>query len=234
MDKRKFLCVIPARGGSKGIPHKNIKELNGKPLILYSIEVARQIFNDDDICVTTDDKQIIAVVEKCGLRVPFVRPSHLATDHASSQDVIIHALDFYEQNNRFYDGILLLQPTSPFRLKRHIEEALNLYVDDCDMVVSVREASANPYFNLFEEDTSGYLHISKGEEKYTRRQDAPPVWEYNGSIYIMNCNSLKTMIMSDFPRIIKYPMENIYSIDIDVSLDWIIAEELIKKKMIMF
>ena len=233
MNNRKILCVIPARGGSKGIPHKNIKDLNGKPLITYTIDIARQILNDDDICVTTDNQQIIDVVEKQGLKVPFIRPSHLATDQAATQDVLIHALDFYEQKGQLYDIILLLQPTSPFRLKRHLEEAINLYTDNCDMVVSVREASANPYYNLFEEDEFGYLHISKGKGNFTRRQDAPTVWEYNGSIYVINSKSLKTSKISNFPHKIKYQMENIYSLDIDAPLDWIIAEELIKKKTII-
>ena len=228
MNDRKILCVIPARGGSKGIPYKNIKELNGKPLICYSIDVAREIFKDEDICVTTDDQQIIDVVEKYGLHIPFVRPSYLATDQATTQDVLKHALDFYEKKGLLYDAILLLQPTSPFRLKRHLEEAINMYTDNCDMVVSVKESSANPYYNLFEEDGFGHLHISKGKGNYTRRQDAPKVWEENGSIYVINSQSLKTLKISDFPRKIKYPMENIYSVDIDGSLDWAIAEELSK------
>jgi len=228
MNNKKILCVIPARGGSKSIPYKNIKDLNGKPLIAYTIDVARQIFDDDDICVTTDDEKIIETVKKIGLDVPFIRPSHLATDHATTQDVLKHALNFYEQKGLFYDIVLLLQPTSPFRLKQHIEEAISLYKDDYDMVVSVKKTSANPYYVLFEEDESGYLHISKGKGNFTRRQDAPTVWEYNGSIYVINSRSLKQYNMSDFLRKIKYPMEDIYSIDIDNPLDWIIAEELIK------
>jgi N-acylneuraminate cytidylyltransferase len=230
MNDKKILCIIPARGGSKGLPGKNIKPLNGKPLIAYTIDIARQIFNDEDICVTTDDNKIIDVVENCGLQVPFVRPLHLATDQATSQDVLRHALDFYEQKEQFYDAILLLQPTSPFRLKRHLEEAIQLYTDNCDMVVSVKEASANPYYNLFEEDEFNYLHVSKGSGKFTRRQDAPIVWEYNGSIYVINAHSLKEYEISDFSCKIKYPMEDIYSIDIDTPLDWIIAEEILRKK----
>ena len=234
MNNNKILCVIPARGGSKGIPHKNIKELNGKPLITYSIDTARQVFHDEDICVTTDDQQIIQVVENYGLHVPFVRPFHLATDQAASQDVLLHALDFYEQKGLFYDVIMLLQPTSPFRLKRHLEEAICLYTDQCDMVVSVKEASANPYYNLFEADEAGNLHISKGKGLLTRRQDAPTVWEYNGSIYVINCQSLKTMRIADFPHKLKYPMEDRYSIDIDVPMDWMIAEEISSKKLLIY
>ncbi|MCL1938043.1 MAG: acylneuraminate cytidylyltransferase family protein [Candidatus Azobacteroides sp.] len=226
---KRILAIIPARGGSKGIPHKNIKELNGKPLIIYSIDIARQVFTDENICVTTDDQQIIDVVENYGLHVPFVRPAYLATDEATTHDVLMHALNFYEQKGIFYDIILLLQPTSPFRLKQHLEEAMDLYTDSFDMIVSVKEASANPYYNLFEEDEFGHLHVSKGNGKYTRRQDAPTVWEYNGSIYVINVKSLKGMKMSDFTRKKKYCMQDIYSIDIDTPLDWMIAEEFMKK-----
>jgi len=226
---KKILVVIPARGGSKGIPYKNIKNLNGKPLIIYSIDVARQLFEDNDICVSTDDKQIIETVENYGLRVPFIRPCELATDTATTQDVLKHALDFYEQKEQYYDIILLLQPTSPFRLKQHLEEAINLYTDDCDMVVSVKESSANPYYNLFEEDSFGYLQVSKGSGQLTRRQDAPCVWEYNGSIYVINCHSLRNRKMSDFSHRIKYPMDRFYSVDIDTELDWAVAEKLMEK-----
>ena len=195
---KNILCVIPARGGNKGIPNKNIKKLNGKPLIAYTIEVARQIFNNEDICVSTDEQQIMGIVESYGLQVPFVRPSYLATDIATTQDVLKHAVDFYERNGRFYEIVLLLQPTSPFRLKRHVQEAIELYREDCDMVVSVKASSSNPYYNLFEEDEFGNLHISKGNENFTRRQDAPKVWEYNGSIYVINTDSLKKYAISDF------------------------------------
>ena len=232
MNDKKILCVIPARGGSKGIPYKNIKKLNGKPLIIYSIEIARKIFEDTDICVTTDDQQIIDVIESCGMNVPFVRPQYLATDHATTQEVLKHALCFYEQKGLIYDIVLLLQPTSPFRLKRHIEEAISLYTNNCDMVVSVKEASANPYYNLFEENEFGYLYISKGSGDFTRRQDAPTVWEYNGSIYVINSKSLKNDEFNNFSRKIKYPMDNLYSIDIDTPLDWEIAEYLLKKGII--
>ena len=173
----KILVVIPARGGSKGIPHKNIKPLAGKPLIYYTIDVARQIVSDDDICVTTDNAEIIDCVENYGLKVPFVRPSELATDTASTYDVLLHALNFYEQQGKHYDAMLLLQNTSPFRTSDQVKEALKLYSNDIDMVVSVKECSANPYYCVFEENSEGFLNISKGKGNITRRQDAPKVYE---------------------------------------------------------
>lgn len=222
------LVIIPARGGSKGIPHKNIKPLAGKPLIEYTIDVARQVADDCDICVSTDDWDIINLVEKYGLKVPFVRPAHLATDTAGTYEVLLHALDFYESNGVFYDNILLLQNTSPFRKAGHVKEALALYNNDIDMVVSVTEVSANPYYNCFEEDENGYLHISKGDGSLTRRQDAPKCWEYNGAIYVINPESLKKMPLGKFTKRVKYVMDKIYSVDLDTPSDWIIAEAIIK------
>lgn len=222
------LVIIPARGGSKGIPHKNIKPLAGKPLIEYTIDVARHVADDCDICVSTDDWDIINLVEKYGLKVPFVRPAHLATDTAGTYEVLLHALEFYESNGVFYDNILLLQNTSPFRKAEHVKEALALYNNDIDMVVSVTEVSANPYYNCFEEDENGYLHISKGDGSLTRRQDAPKCWEYNGAIYVINPESLKKMPLGKFTKRVKYVMDKIYSVDLDTPSDWIIAEAIIK------
>ena len=111
----KTLVIIPARGGSKGIPHKNIRPLGGKPLICRAIDHARSVAADADICVSTDDPEIIRTVEDYGLHVPFVRPACLATDSCGTYEVLLHALDHYEQQGIHYDAIVLLQPTSPFR-----------------------------------------------------------------------------------------------------------------------
>lgn len=225
------LIIIPARGGSKGIPRKNIKPLAGKPLIEYTIDVARQIVSDKDICVSTDDKEIIRVVENYDLKVPFVRPACLATDTCSTYDVLLHALNFYENQGRFYDNIILLQTTSPFREARHVKEALSLYHPDIDMVVSVKETDSNPYYICFEENSEGMLYISKGDGHYIRRQDCPHVYEYNGAIYIINPDSLKKYALSQFRRRIKYVMDNEYSIDLDTMLDWQIAELILNNKL---
>lgn len=226
----KILTVIPARGGSKGIPHKNIKRLNGKPLMYYTIDCARAICDDEDICVSTDDVEIISVVEKYGLKVPFVRPAELATDTAGTYEVLLHALDFYEKQGKQYDVVLLLQNTSPFRTAEHVEEALKLYTPDVDMVVSVKECPANPYYCVFEEDCNGYLHVCKGEGNIFRRQDAPKVYEYNGAIYIMNAETLKTTHMHKMQKRVKYVMDDMSSFDLDTMWDWQLAEMIIKQE----
>lgn len=228
----KTLVVIPARGGSKGIPQKNIRLLNGKPLIEYTIDVARQIVDDKDICVSTDDEDIVGVVEDYGLKVPFMRPDYLATDAAGTYGVLLHALNFYEGKGHKYDNVLLLQTTSPFRLVTQVKEALSLYTSDIDMVVSVKSVSANPYYNCFEEDVEGFLHISKGEGDYIRRQDIPQAWEYNGAIYVINPESLKQVPLSKFKKRVKYVMDDIHSIDLDTMFDWHMAELILNNHLI--
>ena len=226
----KILVIIPARGGSKGIPHKNIKPLAGKPLIHYTIDVARQIVADEDICVSTDDSEIIQCVEEYGLKVPFVRPEELATDTAGTYEVLLHALNFYEQQGKQFDVVLLLQNTSPFRTANQVKEALALYQSDIDMVVSVKECSANPYYCVFEENQDGYLKICKGDGNITRRQDAPKVYVYTGAIYAINPQSLKQMPLNKFSRRIKYVMDEQSSLDLDTMNDWKMAELIISQK----
>lgn len=228
----KILVVIPARGGSKGIPHKNIKPLNGKPLIYYTIDVARQFTTDEDICVTTDDDEIINVVEDYGLNVPFKRPDYLATDTCGSNEVIQHAWKFFDDKGIHYDAVLLLQPTSPFRKVEFLKEAVALYDDSIDMVTSVKSAPCNPYYDGFEDNEEGLLTISKGDGTIERRQDAPKVWQLNGSIYVINAKSLMEKGLAHFTRIRKYAMPEVYSVDIDNPFDWKVAELVISEKML--
>jgi len=219
------IVIIPARGGSKGIPGKNIKELGGKPLIEHTIIEARKIFNDEDIIVSTDDREIKRIVEETGLKVPFLRPKKFATDEASTRDVILNVLDFFVDGRSNIDVVVLLQPTSPFRRSSHIQDALEIYKRNpmTDMIVSVKETSVNPYFLLFEEDNQGFLVKSKNGN-FTRRQDCPKVWEYNGAIYIINVSSIKKEEISEFQKVKKFVMDKLSSIDIDDEVDWMVAE----------
>lgn len=226
------LVIIPARGGSKGIPYKNIKELGGKPLICYSIDVARQLTTDENICITTDDDAIMKVVEDYGLKVPFKRPDYLATDTCGSNEVIQHAYQFYLNQGKQYDVILLLQPTSPFRRVEDVKGAIDLYDDNLDMVVTVKETVANPYYNCYEEDENGYLVVSKGDGKLVRRQDAPPAYEWNGAVYVINPKRLMEVGLSGLTKVKKYVMDDIHSIDLDTMFDWKVAELVLKEKLI--
>ncbi len=230
MEIRDTLFIIPARGGSKGLPRKNILPLAGKPLIHYTIDAARCVTDDENICVTSDDSEVIQIVESYGLKVPFVRPSELASDTAGSREVMLHAVDFYaNQLGISYSKICLLQPTSPLRTGQNIREAYALWHEDLDMVVSVRESRLNPYYNLFEEDGSGFLRKMK-IGNFTRRQDAPAVYEYNGAIYIMNVSILRAKYLDEFEKIQKYVMDEEMSLDIDTKYDLLKIEYFIKNE----
>jgi len=220
-----FLFLIPARGGSKGIPKKNIKELNGKPLIYYTIDAIKDIVPQENICVSSDDLEIIEKVEQYGINVPFVRPSEFSTDTSTLQDVIDHSLNYYKNKGKHFNGLVLLQPTSPLRNSQHVIETLALFSENIDLVVSVKITSANPYYILFEENQYGFLELSKNGN-FTRRQDCPVVYERNGAIYIYNLNGCYKAPK----RQIKYLMDENASVDIDNEFDWMLAEYLLSKQ----
>ncbi|MCM1076509.1 MAG: acylneuraminate cytidylyltransferase family protein [Bacteroides sp.] len=220
------LFIIPARGGSKGIPRKNIKELCGKPLINYSIEVARSIAPDSHIIVSTDDDEIREVAEATGLPVNYRRPESLGGDRTGSREVILDVMDWADNNGIEYDKVVLLQPTSPMRTVEDVTGCLKLYNDKTDMVVSVTEAACNPYYDCFETGADGTLMISKGDGHFTRRQDAPKAWQYNGAVYVINPDSIRKMALGEFPRRIPYEMPRSRSVDLDTPIDWMITETL--------
>lgn len=224
-----MLVVIPARGGSKRVPGKNIKELGGKPLIQYTIDAAREIFEDKDIIVSTDSLEIKEVVSNLGLQVPFIRPDYLSSDEAGTYEVLLHAVEYTENKGYYPEIIVLLQATSPFRSSKHIQEAIKLFHSELDMVVSVKETSANPYYLLKEENKLGYLENSKIAWPLTKSQ-LPKVWELNGAIYVINVQSLKNGSIKDFKKVKKYVMDDLSSIDIDTELDWLVAETIIFKQ----
>lgn len=223
------LFIIPARGGSKGIPRKNIKLLGGRPLIAYAIATALELTRGDRsrVILSTDDSEIADCGRSLGLDVDYMRPAALATDSAGSREMMLDAMDWADARGIAYDCVVLLQPTSPFRTPDDVRGAMALYGPGADMVVSVCEAAANPYYNLFEADADGFLHISKGDGMLRRRQDAPPVWEYNGAVYVIRPESLRRMELGEFPCRIPYPMPRSRSLDLDTPADWLAAEALI-------
>ena len=226
----KHLVVIPVRGGSKGIPGKNIKMLGRKPLVVYSIDAARELFPDHLIYLSTDDEKIKEIVEKIGLPVPFLRPAELATDTSGTNEVLLHAVSEAEKKGYKTDVLVLLQATSPFRTGNHLKEALALYDENCDMVASVKITKSNPYYVLREENNDGWLVRSK-EGFFIRRQDCPIVYELNGAIYIINVSRLKKISLASFTKVRKYVMDEISSIDIDSPLDWELAELVMSKNL---
>jgi len=226
----KKLFLITARSGSKGVPGKNIKLLNGKPLIYYSIKVALNVKNKADIvCVSTDDSEIKKIAEDAGAEVPFLRPTELSSDSATSSDVIIHAIKWYQTCQLNFGCVVLLQPTSPFRKPEHLNAAITLFNRDLDMVVSVKKCSSNPFFKLFVESEEGYLS-KLSNDNALRRQDYADCYEFNGSVYVINTDSLlMKKEIKKFTKIKKYLMDEYHSVDIDTLLDFEFAEFLIQK-----
>ena len=222
----KYLCIITARRDSKGIPGKNWKLLKGKPLIQYSIETAKAVDKIDTICVSTNAPKVLEIAETLNVPAPFVRPEEISLDQTPSHDVLIHAIEHYETLGKHFDAIVLLQPTSPFRKTSFVAEAIELFETstNCDMVVSVCESPYNPYYNIYLEE-DGFIHRSI-PSNFTRRQDCPKAFLVNGSIYIINIESLKKQQLHEFEKVVKYEMPEAYSIDLDTLADWEKAEQL--------
>jgi CMP-N,N'-diacetyllegionaminic acid synthase len=226
----KPLIVIPARGGSKRLLGKNIKPLNGKPLIHYTIEAALEVFDCEYICVSTDDELIKASAELAGLKLQFLRPDDLASDTADSRSVLVHAHQFYRNKiNYDADVIVLLQPTSPFRTGNHIREAIQLFDFSIDAVISVKETDVNPFFLHYVENEYGYLKKLL-DNSYSRKQDCPTVYEINGAIYIIKASSLYKKNTLNYDKTIKYTMDKMSSVDIDDKYDFEYAEQLLRLK----
>lgn len=236
MIEKDTLVLIPARGGSKGVPKKNIKLFLGKPLIQYTLDFASKYYNNVDICVSTDSEEIKNVVEALGYNVPFLRPERLATDHSGSREVILHALEYYIQSGIKYKNVLFLQPTSPIRNKSTFDKIIDFARNNIifDMIVSVKESKSNPYFNLFEENTQGYLFKSKKGD-FVRRQDCPTIYEYNGVFYYISADAIFKNKMGDFEKVIKIiDNDPIYNIDIDTMIDWKMAELIVTDYNLQF
>lgn len=225
----KLLAIIPARGGSKGLPGKNIRPLCGKPLICYAIDTARSLLTDCDICVSTDDMHIRDVVEKYGLSVPFIRPAELATDTATTNDVLLHSLYFYERLGNKYDAVLLLQPTTPLRTDEQICQAVEYFNSSIDMVMGVKASHAAAV--MCHENREGLLEVTLSN-KATRRQDTQTFYEVNGAIYVINVQSLKEKGLSNFDKRIKYVMPTENSIDIDTLFDFEMAEFILSQGLV--
>ena len=194
-------------------------------MILYTIEFAKRIKKKDDlICISTNDLKVIEIVEKHidDLNL-IIRPDYLSSDSTGMTEVLLHALKTFEKKTFLFNKILLLQPTSPFRYLSDYDSLCMEYKEGVDIVVSVTESKANPYFNLFEVNKDGFLEKSK-IGCYETRQECPKVFLYNGSMYLMRVNSLKAFGLHGMINIRKSEMPVEQSIDIDTAIDWVNAE----------
>ena len=222
------LVLIPARSGSKGVKGKNFKELNGKPLISYTLEFAIRNFEKENIYVSTNCEKITEILRQYDLNIPEKRPEHLSTDESPIYETILHTINLLEKQKRIFKKLILLQPTSPLRKDSDLKKLIKLYSKDIDAVISVVKSKANPYFTLFELNKIGYLEKSK-KGNYHRRQDCPNTFEFNGSIFLFNVKSLKKGYIGSFKKIKHYEMEPYFSVDIDDDLDWVLSKFLLKR-----
>lgn len=223
----KILALITARGGSKRIPGKNIRLLGGVPLIVWSINVAKGIPEICDILVSTDAPDIAKIAHEAGALVPWLRPADLATDTASSVDACLHALDWYEKANTRVDGLLLLQPTSPFRSRETVLRGIELFKshDRCS-VLGVSPAKSHPMW-CFQIQGSTLQPFVPDVDPKLRSQDLPLAYIANGAFYLISPDELRRLRSFDndglLPLIIENPEE---AIDIDTPWDWRLAETI--------
>ena len=217
----RILGVIPARGGSKGVPGKNIRLLAGKPLIAWTIAAAARSRSLGRTIVSTDDPKIAEIAAQWGGDVPFLRPPELATDTATSEDAVFHALDSVSGP---YDWVCLLQPTSPLRTAEDIDACIDACIrGGADCAFSVTEAPKSPYI-MYRMDGTGRLEPLLPQPASLRRQDLPPVYVPNGAVYVARVEWLRHSRRLVAAGAIGSPMPTGRSIDIDYEIDFAIAE----------
>jgi N-acylneuraminate cytidylyltransferase/CMP-N,N'-diacetyllegionaminic acid synthase len=227
-NNKSFLAIIPARSGSKGLPDKNIKKLHDKPLMAYTIEASIKAKLFDEIIVSTDSAVYAQTAISYGASVPFLRPSHLATDEAATYDVIIHVVEELRQLGKTYDYLMLLQPTSPLRNKKHILESIEvLFNHDAHSVVSICEVEYHDYLKVTLDD-KGRLSYGTSDKKQIRRQDTGSQFRLNGAIYLTQVSSF--LYYKSFYQEKTYPyiMNTLESIDIDDRYQFKLAEYMMQ------
>lgn len=229
----RILAVIPARGGSKSVPRKNIAQIAGKPLIAYTVQEALKVSAITDLVVSTDDEEIGTVARSLGAQVPFLRPAELATDNAQSAPVLKHCLLHMEKfHSTHYDAVLMLQPTTPLRQAEHIEKAIQMMRDsDCESVVSVVSVEGNHPFRMKRLVGDRLInYVEQGFEDMRPRQVLPAVYIRNGAIYLSRRDVVvkQDRIVGEYCLGFEMPPEE--SINIDDRLDFKMAEFMLRER----
>lgn len=227
-NNKRFLAIIPARSGSKGLKHKNIKKLNGKPMLAYTVEAAINSGIFDNVIVSTESKIYADITIKYGAKVPFLRPDYLSTDETTTSDVVVYTINELKKTGDNYDYFMILQPTSPLRKSKDIVKSVEiLFEKSADSVVSVCETEHSPlYMNTLDKTLSLEGFIAKGVK--TRRQELPKYYRLNGAIYLCMVDYYLKYRNLYGKRSFAYIMDKVASIDIDSELDFLIAEYLIR------
>lgn len=226
-----ILATICCRGGSKGVPGKNIKLLNGKPLIAYTIDSAKQSKYINELIISTDDQAIADIARSYGANVPFMRPADLASDTASKWPVFIHAVETYEQlTGNTVDYLVDLDVTVPLKTYQDIDGAIQMALQDplTDVVITGYEPERNPYFNMMEIGEDGFASIvKKGTKPIVRRQDAPKVYSLTPAAYVVKKSALYAFEHWSNAKCKIYEMPRERAVDIDTEIDFKIVEFLI-------
>ena len=223
----RLLAIIPARGGSKGVPRKNIKDLGGKPLIAWSIEAARGVKKISKLIVSTDDEDIASIARGLDVDVPFLRPRELALDGTAGVAPILHAIELFPE----FSWVLVLQPTSPFRSAVDIENIINLCLEsDSPSAVSLCEATSHPYWTYKLSESNGLSPFMPEGSGIACRQDLPAAYMVNGALYLAQCDWLRQQKGFIGPETLGYVMPLNRSIDLDTQSDWERAEFLMKNE----
>lgn len=237
MKKNRYLAIIPARAGSKRIPGKNTKSLGGQPLIGWTIKAAKNSNSFVDILVSTDCEVTAKISKKAGALVPWLRPDELSSDTAKSTDVIAHATKWYEKEFGCIEAVMMLQPTSPFRTHKSIQEAIEIYEeqilqDKKNSVISVAIAETHPAWTFI--DKSGNFEPCMGWEIFKlRSQELPKAYALNGAIYLITSERARNGENIVSEGFIPYLMQNDYEcIDIDTIKDWNKAVNCLKQGLI--
>lgn len=229
---KKILAIIPARGGSKGLPGKNIRPLLGKPLIGWSIEHAQQSKYIDEIFVSTDSPEIAVVAESFGVRVPELRPVELANDEAPSSAFITYTIEKYKKKGSLFDYFILLEPTSPLRDVEDIDKSIEIIIDNPnnDSIVGVCKAEdVHPAF-MVKIGTDNRLQPYEDKMKSLRRQDLPDVFYFEGSIYVSKCNVYLDKKAFYHDKTLSYIVPKWKSFEVDDIIDFTIIEAMMKLK----
>jgi CMP-N-acetylneuraminic acid synthetase len=233
IESKTILGIIPARGGSKRLPNKNLRILGEKPLIAHTISAANGSAYLDEVLVSTDDPEIAKISTSEGAHVPFMRPSQLAQDDSATIDVIFHALSFYGKRGQSFEYVALLQPTSPLRGTREIDEAIEFMISKkADAVVSVTEAEHSPLWSNILPPTLSMTGFLREDIINKRSQDLPKYYRLNGAIYI--CSSTILLKYKTFfapKNIFAYIMPQEKSVDVDTDLDMKLCEVLMQERM---
>jgi CMP-N,N'-diacetyllegionaminic acid synthase len=237
--EQSILAIIPARGGSKGVPRKNIKLLAGKPLLAWTIEAAKNSKYIDRIIVSTEDEEIRDIALACGAEVPFLRPVELAQDDTPGISPVLYTIKkLSEQNKRNYDLIFLLQPTSPLRNEKHIDEAIEMLLNNSehfDSLISVTELEHPVYWNRIvgsKMELKNFIQYDQ-EIKY-RRQDFNQLYRLNGALYLAKTKLLLEQETFETKRTMAYIMDRKCSIDIDSQDDFQLAEMMMNRSISKF